>query len=127
MAQLLVQETARDVPVLLSKKLAAGSASAMGHFRSPMLQQSADPLDTGKVFPDLVFVVRFSSPKSHIKPESEVRNIHLATFSTVSVADPGFPRGGGANSPGGRQHTMPYFPKKLHEIERIWPPPQISH
>ena len=105
MAQLLVQETARDVPVLLSKKLAA---SAMGHFRSPMLQQSADPLDTGKVFPDLVFVVRFSSPKSHIKPESEVRNIHLATFSTVSVADA-------------------IFSKKLHEIERICPPPQIRH
>ena len=31
-----------------------------------------------------------------------------------SVADPGFPRGGGANSPGGggRQHTiLPNFPK----------------
>ena len=30
----------------------------------------------------------------------------------------------GANSPGGgRQHTiLPYFPKTLHEIERIWAP-----
>ena len=40
------------------------------------------------------------------------------------VADPGFPRGGCANSPwggGGCQHTiLPKFPKKLHEIERIW-------
>ena len=40
-----------------------------------------------------------------------------------AVADPGFPRGGGANSPGGRQHTiLPNFPPKLHEIERIWTP-----
>ena len=40
-----------------------------------------------------------------------------------AVADPGFPRGGGANFPGGRQHTiLPKFPKKLHEIERIWTP-----
>ena len=40
------------------------------------------------------------------------------------MADPGFPRGGGANSPGaGRQHTiLPNFPQKLHEIERIWTP-----
>ena len=39
------------------------------------------------------------------------------------VADPGFPRGGGANSPGGHQHTnLPHFPQKLHEIERIWTP-----
>ena len=37
----------------------------------------------------------------------------------VVVADPGFPRGGGAKSPGGCQHTiLPYFPK--NEIERIW-------
>ena len=37
--------------------------------------------------------------------------------------DPGFPRGGGADSPGGCQHTiLPNFPKKLHEIERIWVP-----
>ena len=39
------------------------------------------------------------------------------------MADPGFPRGGDANSPRGRQHTiLPNFPKKLHEIERIWTP-----
>ena len=40
----------------------------------------------------------------------------------LSVVDPGFPRGGGANSPGGGcQHTiLPSFPPKLHEIERIW-------
>ena len=40
-----------------------------------------------------------------------------------SVADPEFPRGGGANSRGGHQHTiLPNFPKKLHEIKRIWAP-----
>ena len=40
-----------------------------------------------------------------------------------SVADPGFPRGVGANPTGGGQHTiLPNFPKKLHEIERIWIP-----
>ena len=40
-----------------------------------------------------------------------------------SVVDPGFPQGGGANSPGGHQHmNLPNFPKKLHEIERIWTP-----
>ena len=37
------------------------------------------------------------------------------------VADPGFPWGGGINSPGGGQHMiLPNFPKNLHEIERIW-------
>ena len=40
-----------------------------------------------------------------------------------SVADPGFPRGGGANSPGGGgvpTYDFANFPQKLHEIERIW-------
>ena len=32
------------------------------------------------------------------------------------MADPGFPRGGGANPPGGANI------RKLHEIERIWTP-----
>ena len=43
------------------------------------------------------------------------------------VADPGFPRGGGANSPGGGGRGAPTydfakFSPKLHEIERIWTP-----
>ena len=40
------------------------------------------------------------------------------------VADPGFPRGGGANSPGGGAPTYDFakFSPKLHEIERIWTP-----
>ena len=41
-----------------------------------------------------------------------------------TVADPGFPRGGGANSPEGGQPTYDFakFSQKLHEIKRIWTP-----
>ena len=44
--------------------------------------------------------------------------------STIkSVADPGFPRGGGANSPGGRQHTiLPNFPKNCIKLKEFGPP-----
>ena len=45
---------------------------------------------------------------------------HLTQYS---VADPGFPRGGGANSPGGAPtYDFAKFSQKLHEIERIWTP-----
>ena len=42
----------------------------------------------------------------------------------LSVADPGFPRGGGTNSPQGGAPTYHFarFSQKLHEIERIWAP-----
>ena len=44
----------------------------------------------------------------------------------MAVADPGFPRGGGANSPGGGGGAPTYdfakISQKLHEIERIWTP-----
>ena len=44
----------------------------------------------------------------------------------LSVADPGFPRGGGTNSPRGGGGAPTYhfakFSQKLHEIERIWAP-----
>ena len=44
-------------------------------------------------------------------------------FCTLSVADPGFPRGGGANSPGGAPtYEFVEFSQKLHEIERISTP-----
>ena len=40
-----------------------------------------------------------------------------------AVADPGFPRGGGANSPGGAPtYDFAKISQKLHEIERIWTP-----
>ena len=40
-----------------------------------------------------------------------------------SVADPGFPRGGGANSPGGgHQHTiLPIFPKNCMKLKEFGP------
>ena len=41
---------------------------------------------------------------------------------TMPVADPGFPRGEGANSPGERgtpTYDFAKISKKLHEIERI--------
>ena len=37
----------------------------------------------------------------------------------ISVADPGFPRGGGANS---LTYNFPKISQKLHGIERIWTP-----
>ena len=58
-------------------------------------------------------------------PSTHTQNVKREKYVqyTLAVADLGFPRGGGANSPGGRQHTiLPNFPKKLHEIERIWAP-----
>ena len=37
------------------------------------------------------------------------------------MADPGFPRGGDANSPGGGPtYDFAKISQKLHEIERIW-------
>ena len=37
---------------------------------------------------------------------------HKLVLWTTSVVDPGFPRGGGTNSLGGRQYTiLPNFPK----------------
>ena len=45
---------------------------------------------------------------------------HRASASASAVADPGFPRGGGANSPGGRQHTiLPYFPKNCMKLKEF--------
>ena len=38
----------------------------------------------------------------------------------LSVADPGFSRGGAWTLQGGREHAK--FSRKLHEIERIWTP-----
>ena len=50
----------------------------------------------------------------------------LVCFIVVhnTVADLGFPRGGGANSPGGGAPTYDFakISQKLHEIERIWTP-----
>ena len=40
-----------------------------------------------------------------------------------AVADPGFPRGGGANSPRGSQHTiLPKFPKNCMKLKEFGHP-----
>ena len=43
-------------------------------------------------------------------------------MDTIPVADPGFPQGGDANSPGAPTYDFAKFSQKLHEIERIWIP-----
>ena len=46
--------------------------------------------------------------------------IFLVLFA---VADPGFPRGGGANSPGGCQHMiLPKYPKNCMKSKEFGPP-----
>ena len=48
-------------------------------------------------------------------------------MKTLPVADPGFSRGGGANSPGGRQHTiLPKFPKSCMKFKEFGPPGAAS-
>ena len=43
-------------------------------------------------------------------------------YCLIPVADLGFPRGGGANSPGGRQHTiLPKFPKNCMKFKEFGP------
>ena len=47
--------------------------------------------------------------------------------SHLSLADPGFSRGGGANSPGGAPtYDFAKFSQKLHDIERIWTGGRVS-
>ena len=43
-------------------------------------------------------------------------------FYPTAVADPGFPQGGGANSPGGHQHTiLPNFSKNCMKLKEFGP------
>ena len=47
----------------------------------------------------------------------------LSLRGAGAVADPGFPRGGGANHPGGRQRTiLPKFPKNCMKLKEFGPP-----
>ena len=41
-------------------------------------------------------------------------------YKTFTVADPGFPRGGGANPLGAPAYDLSKISQKLHENERIW-------
>ena len=43
-----------------------------------------------------------------------------ATTAPATVADPGFARGGSANSRGAPTYNFAKFSQKLYEIERIW-------
>ena len=62
-------------------------------------------------------------------------SIMIEVLRNHAVADPGFSRGGGVNSKGGREKLLfgQFFSQKLHEIERIseWqhvslaPPPTL--
>ena len=46
----------------------------------------------------------------------------------LSDADPGFSVGGGANPPGGRQHTnLPDFPKTCMKLRKCWSTSPITH
>ena len=50
-------------------------------------------------------------------------SVYILAAPLDPVADPGFPRGGGANSPGGRQHTiLPKFPKNCMKLKEFGPP-----
>ena len=41
--------------------------------------------------------------------------------TALAGADPGFPVGGGANPPGGRQHTiLQNFPKNCTKLRTFW-------
>ena len=56
-------------------------------------------------------------------PDSEQlsQKFHTALSKSLAVADPGFPRGGGANPKGGAPtYYLANFSRKLHENEEIW-------
>ena len=47
--------------------------------------------------------------------------INQAIHITFAGADPGFPVGGGANPPGGRQHMiLPNFAKNCMKLRKFW-------
>ena len=51
---------------------------------------------------------------------TRVKTLSFLFVYSFAVADPGFPRGGGANSPRAPTYDFAKFSQKLHEIERIW-------
>ena len=84
-------------------------------------------------FVRLIFITQINlnfKLSMEIKPKFNISNGSNATTTGVlfSVADPGFPWGGGANSPGGAStYKFAKFSQKLHEIERIWIPRGSTH
>ena len=80
---------------------------------APNLDQwnKTDKLLEGRLFDSMIF-------------SGVDRGFPVGGVPTYSVADPGFHRGGGANSPGvASTYDFAKFSQKLHEIERIWAPP----
>ena len=72
------------------------------------------------LIPGVLSVNRFEQVCSSQMGSSPPRK---QTDRHTPVADPGFPRGGGANSPGGRQHTiLPKFPKNCMKLKEFGPP-----
>ena len=51
---------------------------------------------------------------------TENKPFQLSNFKLPSVADPRFPRGGGAKPSGIPKYDFAKFSQELHEIERIW-------
>ena len=50
-------------------------------------------------------------------------NVGVCIFENNTVADPGFPRGGGANAQGGRQDMILLkFPENCMKLKKIRPP-----
>ena len=62
-------------------------------------------------------------PPSQKEHPGSATGLNLDLRQHYTVADPGFPRGGGANSPGGRQHMiLPKFPKNCMKLKEFGPP-----
>ena len=56
-----------------------------------------------------------------LRLSNKTDNSKISRSERIPVADPGFPRGGGAN-PGGRQHTiLPNFPKNCMQLKEFGP------
>ena len=70
---------------------------------------------------------------STINPQEQIFPSKWTESSVIylhqwSVADPRFPQGGAANSPGeAPTYDFAKFSEKLHEIERIWAPRGGTH
>ena len=80
-----------------------------------------------------IVAVREVCRNYHHQTPLQMRNLnHFLSFPILdrddcvvvkAVADLGFPQGGGANSPGGRQHTiLPIFPENCMKLKEFGPP-----
>ena len=76
----------------------------------------------------MIAIINYATPKWNFWPPPQVLNPFWSILTRncscpSTVADPGFPRVGGAKLPwGAPTYDLPKVPKKPHEIERIWAP-----